>query len=875
MPDDTQKRAVWARVTAWTHVHRWYVLAIALLVTALSASISPTIKTDADPTAYIPHTRKAVRFWLDLNKRFGVLTTLMVGLEEPNKPFTITGLRRLDSITKALKQYKAEGILSVRSLTNVQHMEKDRTGTVEAGLLLHRIPKTPQERKKAMKTVLNDMQVPGALISRNLRAYMILIQPDPAKDQRSIARLVEKTVEAQKGPLKSYYFGAPFITNEVTRDVYRKLPWIAPLFLLLLLTVLVLMVRHTWSVVLVLFSSGLALVWWLALMHVSGYALTMTNMNAILLLLVVGVLTFARGAQARLTDIEQPFITWALLPVGAIAFVAVAIFSRKAHMSLPYLALFSEAMALGLVAIALVWLTVFLPLSTFIKTAPEKAVDRPPKRFRQAKASLILLFIALFGVFGSMRIPFAVDMNDLFFKKGAVGSMLAFFDRNFHGHDFLQVSIKGDLRDPDTAARLMRATDLIEGTKRFADVRSITQVLGFLTMGFGNYYRIPNTRESLANVWFFLEGNRDVRPLVSNDRKEAMLALRLPVKSNPVRLAAVVRKALDQSALQGTKAARLRLNALLSYYGTVMPQDRINEVLTEAAAIKGHRDQQQDKKILNRIYKWFKSPSAPFQPTDEEWQRLATKIISDKTNTRSLSGLISTLASFKATGFPDKVATRIAQAIEKQADTLKLKLSVDTLMAGLFRNKGALTSPLKARFRGIFADLLRPHKGPGVMQATISGFPLVAPVVAYDLRRGLWITAGVLILLFLVLSMFLAPRPWAGFTGVIDGLLAALLTGALGWITGIGVDSGSATLYLVPIIAGIMLSPSFYYNLPFEGRKFPVGFALGLAAAGLSILAAAVLPVMRVGAVMAMGLACAVIITGLTRILWQPPKDSV
>jgi len=868
MSEDIKKdRAAWTRLTAWIMAHPWPILIIGILITILSGAISPTIKSSADPTAYIPRNREAVRFWLDFNKRFGVLTTMMVGLEEPEKPFTIKGLQQLKKITKQLEKLKSEGILSVRSITNIQHMEKDReTGTVEAGLLLSKLPKTKKERKQAMTTVLNDMQVPGALISRDLRGYIILIQPDSKKNQNKLAALVGKVVARDKGHLRAYYFGAPFIANEVTRDVYRKLPWIAPLFVLLLFIVLAVTIRHLWASVLVLSATGLTLVWWLAMMHAAHYELTITNINAILLLLGVGVLVFGRGAQTRLANTTHPFITWVLLPVGAIAFIGVAAFSRHASIALPYLALFGEAMAIGLLAMALVWLFIFLPLVSFIRPDPPKAVDRPPLRISQSGATLALVFIALFGLFGSMRIPFAVGLNDLFMKKGPVGQMQAFFDRRFGGHDFIQVSVKADLRDPDNAARLMRATDLMEGSKAFADVRSITQVLGTLAQGMGNSYRIPVSRDALANIWFFLEGNTDVSPLVSGDRKEAMLALRIPAKGNAKNLAGIIRKAMKDSAVQGVDGARLRLTAMLSYYGVDLPPGRLGKVLAGA----GQPDKDKIRQdITKKVRQWMRSDDSPFNPNDEEWQIINAEISKNVINVPELTDAIAKMQSFKSAGFPMKVAGKIATVIKEKVRALGMNIQVETLISELFKGQKQLPDALKTRVRGMLDDMLHPHKTPGKLKVVVSGFPLIAPVVASDLRRGIWITAGVLFILFLLFSLLLAPFPRAGFTVVTDGVLAALLTGGMGWATGIGVDSGSATLYLIPTLAGIFLSPGFYHDLPFEGRKFPVGFALGLAASALAILAAGVLPVMRVGAVMAMGLLSAIIVTGLTRILWR------
>jgi hypothetical protein len=203
---------------------------------------------------------------------------------------------------------------------------------------------------------------------------------------------------------------------------------------------------------------------------------------------------------------------------------------------------------------------------------------------------------------------------------------------------------------------------------------------------------------------------------------------------------------------------------------------------------------------------------------------------------------------------------RLAQAIQEKYRDLTLNLKVNAIMQALYpKGMANLPSGFAARLRGVFADLVEPCPGPGKIRFRVSGFPLLAPEIAHDLRQGVWGSALVVILAMMLFALFLAPSPLGGLAAAGEACLALLLTVAVAWLSGAGIDSNSATLYLIPVIAVFFLSSRLYGQG--KGYRFPEAFALALAAAGLSIVTAWVLPVVRVGMVMSVGLLSTVLVT--------------
>lgn len=886
MPATPNPTGQWDRLVAFLVRHRVAAGLVALAITGLSAAGMPTVQTSADPTAYLPADREEVRFWHQMSSRFGAFDLLMVGLEEPGAPFTSDGLARLARITDRLGEMKAEGILWSRSLTNVatQHLDADEE-TVVADLMVPVIPRERADLDALAARVLADPQVPGAFVSHGLKAYVLMLRADPRKDPGTIAGIVERVVDEERGPLNAYYFGAPFVTRAIGKQVYNQLPWVVPLFALGLAIVLGVWVRRPAAIGLVLACTVVPLVWWLGFLGLFGIEVTVPVLNGALLLLAVGAVVFARLAEAR--HVGRPgFLprrTVLMLGAGIVAFGALAAYNRLAAEPLPYLARFGEAMIVGFVALALFAFLGAVPLLSLLR--PGTPVEPPPTAdgHPQALASTLRRVVAIVaavallaaGLWGASRLRFQVGLSEMFGQKEATGQALAFFDRHFGGSDFVQVNLVGDFMDPGTLARVHRMVDLLEGSRVFPDVRAASQVIAFLNTGMGGgVHWIPPERDALENIWFFLEGSEDVRAMVDKDRREGMLTLRAPagVRDYPA-MVRVVEQAIEDSKRQGVEGARARIEALARIGDVRLPEGRLDAVLAEA---QGPGDPERRAAriagILDELHEYMKSDASPFPITDAGWAPLAALLGGEEPALEgSLGAAIAALPEYREMGAPEDLAGRVAQMLAIRVRNLdrerrSLELASD-LVVGL--DEDAAPGAFRTRARGVLADLLHGDRPPGELQTRVSGFPAMIPAIEPMLSRGLRMSVLVLLGVFSLLALAGVWRYPRHVRAIPEALVATVVTFALGAVAGIHVDQGSATLYLLPATVTWFLSPSLADRHACRWR-WPWAFAAAVAVAALSLLLIGVMPVVRLGAVLALGLAVPVLATAASAWLWDP-----
>ena len=562
-----------------------------------------------------------------MTNRFGALDILMVGLEEPGEPLQKESLLSLKRMTDRLADSKAQGVLLSRSLTNLNTIRQDEFGVVNTEMLMNKDPESDEDLEVLRGRIQADTQARGSFVSEDLRAYVIIVRADSQRDDREVAALVQEIVEEERGAMQAIYFGAPFIADQITSRVYQELPMIVALFVVLLLVPLVLFSGKLVLALSIVGCAGISLVWWLSLLQVFGVDLTASASGAALVLLPLGTFAFTRMAEQRMRGAGEGQIPWSI--VGLVLSGAVG-FGMLSFFPVPYLSQFGQVAGIGMVALAACALLLVVPLLSFFKPC-EWATSIRPTLIRPATAWVTALLLLGGSAVAASKSRFAISPRSIFSPDEPVGRAMGFFDQHFGGADLLQVSAMGNLRKPANLARLMRLTDLLEGTPLFSDVRSVSQVVGMLNEQFGGLHRIPPSATALGNLWFFLEGNPDVRPLVMDDRSEAMVAARVVPDTDlaPGRWAETARRAVEASAAVGSEAALLRLKALRDRYGLELSNSRITAAVNGAMHQSAEQLEALRERVLKETREFMYSDESPFEPTKEEWKTMEGLLRSD------------------------------------------------------------------------------------------------------------------------------------------------------------------------------------------------------------------------------------------------------
>ncbi len=748
---------------------------LAYVVAALlAASYARGIHVDTGVFSVLPDDVPAVTAWRDALTRFDALDVLLVGLEEPGASLSVDGLRRVDAITRALEAQKEEGVLAVRSVTNVATLREGEGGEVDSGPLLAALPGDPAALDALKARVAANAQVLGALVSRDLRGYAIVVRVDPRKDPLAVAARIQRTVERERGPLRAYYHGAPFFAAVPAKHALAQLPGIVAASLVLFFGILVYRTRRPGMAVLLVVASVASLVLGVALLRALGGSLSSSSAPLALgTFALAGTLCAAVGAGGR-------------APSSA-------------------------------------------------RSASDDPAGVPPRRWpARGPAAACAVVIVLGGVVAS-RGRVLCSPGELFSREDEVGAALAFFDERFGGADFLQLDFAGDLTNPAVAARLMRLADLLEGTAGLSDVRSVAQVLAFVNHGFGDAFRIPSTREALGNLWFFLEGNGDVRSLVTDKRDEAMIQIRIRSLGGPDigALTDDVKNAIDRSLTLDPPSASLRLEAIGRAAGVRLDPSVVRGVTAAAASAPSPSEESQiTTQVASRLRQILAAPDSPYQPTDEEWAKLARALSGSGSGLRDrLAAVAAGMESVHAVGMDRKLVDMLVQRERDARVAVRSHLLAERLLPA-----GA-PEALRLRTEGALADQIDPQADGGQATVTVTGFPILAAAISSRSLLHVWRALAAVF----VLGCVLVPV-WGVAAGVRRLLVAATAVG-LTFLAcravGVQMDVGSAGVYVLPAVLGVLAPTS---------RRDARSFLLALGGALTALLFTGAPPVTRLAA---------------------------
>ncbi|PKM99603.1 MAG: hypothetical protein CVU78_05375 [Elusimicrobia bacterium HGW-Elusimicrobia-2] len=202
---------------------------------------------------------------------------------------------------------------------------------------------------------------------------------------------------------------------------------------------------------------------------------------------------------------------------------------------------FAIFIALG-VLFALVITITFIPavlsLLKVKKTAEEKKLEnivliRFMDRlgsFVLRKEKLIILFatvIAIVAVLGIFRLKREVNMLEYFDKKHEIRTTEKMMQDKFGGSIPIQILVKGDIKNPFVLKEMMKIEKFLKTLPDVNDPQSIADLVCEMNDVMNDRYTIPETREGVANLWFFIEGQDILDQLVDSGASQAIIQTKL------------------------------------------------------------------------------------------------------------------------------------------------------------------------------------------------------------------------------------------------------------------------------------------------------------------------------------------------------------
>jgi len=520
------------RFAEWVKRRGKPAVAVVFILTLIFGYFVPKVGVNSDLISFLPQNDPVVKVYKEIGEKFGGNTLVLVIIESDS----IFSYHVLSTIKKLEDAYKEiEGVGFTQSLVSMIDIKKIEDGIEVGNLIEGEIPEDKKELERLKEYVMGREMYRGAIVSEDGRYTAIMIKVLEGYDRMKVGEEIIKTTEKLKGDLRTYYGGLPAVMHFVNKMITGDIKKLMPITIVLVMIVLFLGFHTGAGVFLPLLCVLIATVWSVGLMSITGVDLSLVSNIMPVLLISIGS---AYGIHVINRFYEEKDIVKTIKTVGKPVIMAgattLAGFLSFLTADMRQIREFGLFSGLG-VLFALMFSIIIIPtLLGAMHIRKKKEVKHTvAKRFmdslslfvvRREKVIIAVAFtLAIASIAGIPRITRAVNLTEYFRPESEVRKANEIVLHKFGGSNPVVVDVKGDIRSPETLIYMFYLEKKLRGLPHAVRSRSIASMLAEVNYNLNGIYAVPETRDRVDNLWFFLEGQDILSMMVDDEEKEATI----------------------------------------------------------------------------------------------------------------------------------------------------------------------------------------------------------------------------------------------------------------------------------------------------------------------------------------------------------------
>jgi hypothetical protein len=501
---------------------------------------------NSDIISSLPDDDPAARLYKEIGTQFGGNDMGMIVLETDDV-FKAEVIQHIKQITDSLKY--TNGVSTVTSLTNILDIKSSEWG-IEIGKLVdeYDLPVEQLQLDSLKNYVFSKEMYRGAVVSEDGTATAIMFTLLPDEDKQAVAKEIKDKIEALDLPETVYYGGLPMMMNDINDLIVSDIVWLIPIVFLVIAIILLLSFKSFSGVLLPLLTAGLAVVWTLGIMAVTGYEMTIISNIIPVVLLAVGsaytIHVINTINHNKLADRKQALVQalrYILVPVILAAVTtAIGFVSFVFGAYLTMIKDFGIFTAVGTL-IALILSLFFVPaLISGLSMYSKKTVSENKEKqtilthkillplvkflFKHPKYTLtgwgVLLILCIGGI---TLIKTSVNMADYFKKDNPTRVAEDVMQKKFGGSLPVFVVFEGDMQSPEVLKMMIRTEHFMKEDPNIEITQSVADLIEQMNDAMGEGEEIPDDKAKIEQLWFLLDGQEVMPQLVNDDLTKGII----------------------------------------------------------------------------------------------------------------------------------------------------------------------------------------------------------------------------------------------------------------------------------------------------------------------------------------------------------------
>ncbi|MBN2344103.1 MAG: MMPL family transporter [Deltaproteobacteria bacterium] len=588
---------------------RIFILISVVIVTAALALALPQMTPDDDLMKFLPQDAPDIQLFNRVNKQFGGLDVAIIGLESHGM-ITRENIALVREITR--KVAAVDGVYDVLSFTEIPNPQPAPDGLRVTPLVMDKIPQSKEELAQLKKTVLQNKNAVGNLISKDGRAAMILCFLGGDRPPIHTAADIKTTATSVWKNNPIYFGGSPFIRLYVAGGTQKDLVKLTPLVALVVLIVTFIIFRRPVGVLLALGVVGIAIIWLMGAVALRGNGLTIVGSSLPTILMAIGgaygvhiLAGYFNGTSASVQERIEEMLRNMGPPVIASGATTAAGFLSFLAMDIAPLRDFGVQAAAGVSATAILAITAIPAILSFQKTPPTPISELLPvgplgaigafaerRRIPVIVASIALAAVSMAGI---TRIAPDATLESFFSDDSEPAEANKFLVRHFGGSNYVQIYFEGDMRSPFVLFQLQKIVEYTRSLDEVEQVSSITDSLIMMSEAMGGRADVPMNNRRAGSLYPFLEGTAAIDQMISKNKDASLVQVRFAnvdattVQETIKRIRLFIAKEV-QTKTQAVQVGAFSLpNEALAEYSTPVQKDGEGNIIRKA--YRTHIDQ--------------------------------------------------------------------------------------------------------------------------------------------------------------------------------------------------------------------------------------------------------------------------------------------
>ena len=270
--------------------HPWWVIGLAVLVTAVFAFQFPNIKIDTDPENMLPADEPVRVFYQEVKEDFSLYDFIAVGVVVEDGAFTPDILNRVYKITDEITKIDGVIVGDIMAPSTVDDIKQGPGGALIIEPLMGEEIKTQDEADYILSRVQNNPILRGKLASEDGKAIAIFV-PIEAKDiSYRVASEMRAITDRLGGNYTYHIAGLPVAQDSFGAEMFSQMAYSAPAAMLIIFLLLLVFFRKVKIILAPMVVAMMSVIWAMGLLIWTGHTVHIMSSMIPIFLIPISVL---------------------------------------------------------------------------------------------------------------------------------------------------------------------------------------------------------------------------------------------------------------------------------------------------------------------------------------------------------------------------------------------------------------------------------------------------------------------------------------------------------------------------------------------------------------------------------------------------------